>query len=321
MGAGMDWRRWAQIVIVVAALALAILCPMKDDGRGPSARNQPCPKATSATSESAALVPEPVATEGEGGGKGDASEEEPDPNAALVLEDPAGVVLAFGRSRGPLNQKFFLALPERSQTPLPPVDTTLTVRKRPLEREEMPNTIDDSEYVASATVTGKREVTLELCVDPIVDPGTYAGFVTLEHSDMRPVVVPVQVTLQYSNWIFLMFVVAAVVLLTAPVYVWSRARPDAGTPVELGKRVGEVWRWIGRNFVAFAVAVIAGTSAFLADYWYDPAWGANAPKDWFALIGAVFTAFTTGMLTGTRNGPSDQGGQGATPRPEDKPAG
>lgn len=229
--------------------------------------------------------------------------------AALVAEDPEGVVMRFGKDRGPLSRKFFVALPDRSKATLPEEGSLLNVRQRPLEREEADHVIGDDEYVVKASFTGAREVTVDVCVDPSVHPGTYKGQLTLEHPDIRPVVVPVEVSLQFSSWWILVVLVGGTVLFAGPAYVWATRRKSAseGGHVLISLAgLRELGSWVVANFIAFGIACIAATSAFLANYWYDPSWGAEAPKDWFTLIGATFTAFTTGMLTGTA---SPKGGQ------------
>lgn len=150
---------------------------------------------------------------------------------------------------------------------------------------------------------------MEVCVDPRVHPGTYRGTLMLEHPDIRPVVVPVEVSLQFSTWWILAVFVGGTVVLAGPAYVWATRRKSAaegGHVLVSLAGLRELLSWVTANFIAFAIACIAATSAWLANYWYDPSWGAEAPKDWFTLIGATFTAFTTGMLTGTA---APKGGQ------------
>ncbi len=325
-------RRIFQILIVGGSISLVTIVATGGPGHAQSS-DEPCPAeedvtftpAPSPSPASTAIpspTPQPQETEQPSEETADGPQETERPvDAALVFEDPEGVVIRFGKARGPITREFFLALPDRSKAVLPPIGEKLRVRQRPLEREEAPNGIDDDDYVANAEVTGDREVTLVVCIDPEVHPGTYKGIVTLEHPDMRPVVVPIEASLQFSSWMLLAIVVGVVVLVAAPIYVWaSRKRGAAdGHNVILSRAAfGEFQSWILSNFIAFSVATIAGTSAFLANYWYDPSWGAEAPKDWFTLIGAVFTAFTTGLLTGTAQ-PKASAQQGTTVTPSGTP--
>lgn len=301
----MSARGAVQLAIVVAAVALVAVSGV-GTGRAQDLVEQ---SATCPTEENVAFQPRT-------GRKGPAS-------AALTLEDPAGLLIAFGKSREPLTRKFFLDLPAKSKAGLPREGTALLVRQRPLRREELPHEIDDLDYVANATVTGPREVTLAVCVEPTVDPGTYSGTLRLEHPRLRGVLVPVRVTLQYPQWGWLAAAVGVIVLLTAPFYVWaSRQRATDGEGnVILSRASWAAFRsWLVANLIAFGVAGIAGTSAFLANYWYDPSWGAEAPKDWFTLLGAVFTAFTTGLLTGNAPPKVTDGRAEIVAQPEDADA-
>jgi hypothetical protein len=293
-------RRIVQLVLLAGSVAVVAHAVIGSASAATGREDRPCPEIEPVHEEDFAHVtpsPSPAPSPGRV------------LDAVLTPEAPEGIVMQFGKDRGPLHRKFFLALPDRSKATLPPVGSPLRVRQRPLVREEIDNVIDDTEYVASALFTGPREVTVAICVDPQVDPGTYKGILTLEHPQIRPVIVPVEVSLQFSHWVILSVFAAVTVLGTAPAYVWAsrrKAAAEGGHVLISWAGIRELGAWILANFVAFAIACIAATSAFLANYWYDPSWGAEAPKDWFTLIGAVFTAFTTGMLTGTA-GP--RGGQ------------
>lgn len=289
----MTLRRTFQLVVLLVALVVG----WSAIGRGSETRaggeDEACPDPVVVEEEDFDRV---EATAAPDGTEGRVVE------AALVAEDPEGVVMRFGKDRGPLSRKFFVALPDRSKATLPGEGSPLNVRQRPLEREEADHVIGDDDYVVEATFTGAREVTVAVCVDPAVHPGTYKGQLTLEHPDIRAVVVPVEVSLQFSSWWILALLVGGTVLFAGPAYVWATRRKSAaeGGHVLLSLAgLRELASWVLANFIAFGIACIAATSAFLANYWYDPSWGAEAPKDWFTLIGATFTAFTTGMLTGT----------------------
>lgn len=287
----MGLRRAFQLLVLGAAIAVAWVAIASAPGAAQGSDDEECPTAETVVDTDFERAERTLGPDGK-----------ERIAAALVPEDPDGIVMRFGKSRGPLQREFFVALPDRSKATLPPVESPLRVRKRPLVREEADNVIDDDDYVASANFTGDREVTVAVCVDPLVHPGTYVGTLTLEHPDIRPVVVPIEVSLQFSNWYVVAGVVALIVVTAAPLYVWATRRKTTGEEgnVLLSKRAWRVFRsWLVANFIAFGIASIAATSAWLANYWYDPSWGAEMPRDWFTLIGATFTAFTTGMLTGT----------------------
>ncbi|HEX2296864.1 MAG TPA: hypothetical protein VHN37_16345 [Actinomycetota bacterium] len=289
----MKLRRALQLIVVGAAIAVAWVSVASAPGTAQGEDEEPCPRPAVVEDTDFDLVEPSPAPEGA---------EARVAEAALVPEEPDGIVMRFGKDRGPLHRKFFVALPDRSKATLPAVGSPLRVRLRPLVREEADNVIDDDEYVASATFTGEREVTVAVCIDPHVDPGTYKGTVTLEHPQIRPVAIPVEVSLQYPEWAIVAIAVAVVVVGAAPAYVWAtrrRSAAEGGHVLASVAGLRELASWVLANFVAFGIASIAATSAWLANYWYDPSWGAEMPKDWFTLIGATFTAFTTGMLTGT----------------------
>lgn len=302
----MRLRRTFQVLVLAAAVALAWVSMAGARGAAQTVDAEdacPDPETVEVGDDDFVLVEPTPAPEGQ---------EARIVEAALVPENPEGVTMHFGRSRGPLHRKFFVTLPDRSKATLPPVGSPLRVRQRPLVREEADHVIDDADYVVSASFTAEREVTVEVCVDPQVDPGTYQGTLTLEHPQIRPVVVPVEVTLQYPKWWLVALVSFVIVVGAAPAYVWGTRRKSAGEGGHvLVSRAGarELVSWVVANFIALGVAAIAATSAWLANYWYDPSWGAEMPKDWFTLIGATFTAFTTGMLTGTA---APKGGQVTT---------
>jgi len=48
------------------------------------------------------------------------------------------------------------------------------------------------------------------------------------------------------------------------------------------------------NIVLVGVGIVAAVWAFTTNV-SDPAWGADAPKQWFTLLGITFSAYTTAV--------------------------
>src|SRR5882672_10397488 len=161
--------------------------------------------------------PTSLCTEPEGTGQSPRSKDlAPVP---LILEQPEGVKIDFGRDRGVHWRTVYLQsakknVPEGETgfAPLVP-GTVLGVSERPLERQELEGHIGPTQYVASASVTARKEVSLTICVDASalqLDPGTYVGSVRLSGGGIQPITVPVSVTVQYDayRWIVALLGVA-----------------------------------------------------------------------------------------------------------------
>jgi hypothetical protein len=161
------------------------------------------------------------------------------------------------------------------------------------------------QYVALAEVTGQKEVGVTICVDPRgfdADPGTYVGSVRISARSIQPVTIPVSVTLQYPGYRWVVSVIGAVTFVAGSFTVWAAGKKverKGEAPKSVWKDIGELSGWIANNYIGVVAGAIAATSVFLAKYWRNSAWGANAPDDWFALLGSMYTAYTATLTAAT----------------------
>ena len=133
------------------------------------------------------------------------------------------------------------------------------------------------------------------------DPGSYAGSVTIDDSRLSsPVSVPVTVTMQYPNGVFLLWLYFGAIIPGA----WCMW-------VIREKRDGDA---LSRDFPAWAksidgvVAIVAGSvsafAVYIAVYLRDPTWGSSALQP-LTLYGGMFSAFVTtsglASLTGKKS--------------------
>ena len=111
----------------------------------------------------------------------------------LILENTEGVRIEFWRDRGTHWKTVYLQAARKSPrkkgfAELKP-QTFLRVSERPLERQELSGVIGPSQYVATARVTGPKEVSLTVCVDATgseVDPGrTWAACGSWDEASSR----------------------------------------------------------------------------------------------------------------------------------------
>jgi hypothetical protein len=180
----------------------------------------------------------------------------------------------------------------------------LDVNERPLERQELDGTIGPFVYVSVADVTSRKEVRLTVCADASrseIDAGTYVGSVRVAGRGIQPVTVPVAINLQYAGYRWIVPLLAVITFIGGSFIVWAshkRARQD-GPERSIWRDISELPGWIANNYVGVAGGVIAAVSVFIAKYWRNPPWGANAPEDWFALLGVMFTAYTTTLTAAT----------------------
>ena len=229
----------------------------------------------------------------------------------LILENSAGVLIDFWRDRGTHWRTVFLQSAKRNPRQAQTKEsarlhrqTFLAVSERPLERQELSGVIGPGQYVATAKVTGPKEVSLTVCVDATtfdVDPGTYVGSVRILGRAIQPVTVPVTVSLQYSGYRWVVPVLGVVTFLGGSFLVWASHKRASFTEGKgsIWRDIGELPGWIANNYVGVAGGVIAAISVFIAKYWRTAPWGASAPEDWFALLGGMFTAYTTTLTAAT----------------------
>ncbi len=228
----------------------------------------------------------------------------PEVPTSLVPEDAAGLTINFGRDRDARERQLFLK--PSTEGALAATGTNLFVKKRPLVRQDVDGQIDPDAYTASVQVTGRKEVTVTVCVNPAavaLDPGTYEGSLRIEDPRIEDVTVPVTVTAQYQDYQWVVVLFGLVTLLVGSWFVWASGRRTAQKPVVEPGALKDFRGWALANVLGIGVGTIAASSAFIATYWRDMAWGDKAPEDWFTLLGAVFSAFTAGVAAGSASIP------------------
>lgn len=214
-----------------------------------------------------------------------------------------------------------------AQTPLPDIGSYLTLHKETLYRQERSGFIPPSAYSAVAQVTAINVVELQICVDRNVpeklNNGTYSGRISFDDPRINFLDVPITVRVQQYSLVLTAIFVSLLVLIGGTVFVYA----SGGTTVDLGVEslftksgLFQLWRWVQANLVPVAAGIAAGTVAFVANSWYDPTWGWNAPAQWFTLLGVTFAAYTAGLSAGSakfqkKNAPNAGGaGQSTTTR-------
>lgn len=225
----------------------------------------------------------------------------------LIPEEAAGVSINFWRSRVPQSNLFYL---DAAKKPLPhgqkiaslPEGIVFDISKRPLDREGLDGSIAPEEYVAIAKVTAPKEVTVTVCANPgarHLDAGTYVGSLRIRDPRIEDVTVPIIITLQYPSYKWIAALFGVVVFIAGSFFVWASGKKADNKAVwAWSGGLAELPRWLLHNYVGVVAGTIAAISVFLATYWRNPAWGAKAPEEWFALFGATFTAYTA-TLTAT----------------------
>ena len=195
-----------------------------------------------------------------------------------------------------------------AQAPLPDIGSHLTVMKDALRRKERNGFIPPTDYIAVAQVAGTTAVVLDVCVDRNrphgIDPGTYTGVVTIGDRRVSSLDVPITIRVQQRSWLLTIFVTALIVLLGGTVFVYASGQGqglgEAGVKSLFeseGRR--QISGWVQANIVPMCAGIAAGSVAFVANAWNDPAWGWNAPTQWFTLLGVTFAAYTAALSAGS----------------------
>lgn len=223
----------------------------------------------------------------------------------LKLEDPAGMIIPFGRSRDVHPEIFYLTMEEGSISQRSDFEH-LNVKKRPLRRQEVYATIFPEEYEAVARITGPREATVRVCIPAqvvgSVHPGTYSGGIVIADPRVQRTTVSITVSLQYRRYQPIVVLFGFGVLVFGMGSVWAAGRRAAAREVLSTTALGDFLGWAKANVVPLIAGGAAALSAFTVSYWRNPAWGAKAPEDWLTLFGAMFSAFTAAVVTTSRAG-------------------
>jgi hypothetical protein len=134
------------------------------------------------------------------------------------------------------------------------------------------------------------------------DPGLYVGSVTIDDSRLgAPVTIPMTVTMQYIDGVFLLWLYFAAILPGAWCVWVIRNKIDGKTnafSLEFLK-----WAIKVDGIVALVSGGVAAFAVYVAVYLRDPTWGSSALQP-LTLYGAMFSAFVTtsglASLTGTK---------------------
>ncbi len=211
---------------------------------------------------------------------------------------PADVTATMGTS----------AVTPAGQAPLPDVGDYLAVMKDTLRRKERTGFIPPDDYVAIARVAGPTAVALDICVDRNrphgINAGTYTGIVTIGDRRVSALDVPVTIRVQQRSWFLTIFFTALFVLLGGTVFVYASGHGgESGSAgvTSLFERNGlrEIWQWTQGNIVPVCAGIATASVAFVANAWNDPAWGWNAPTQWYTLLGVTFAAYTAALSAGS----------------------
>jgi hypothetical protein len=123
------------------------------------------------------------------------------------------------------------------------------------------------------------------------NPGSYAGSVTLDDSRLNaPVTVPITVTMQYTNGVFLLWLYFAAIIPGAWC-VWVLRSKRDGTDSALSLDFLK-WARTVNGLVAVIAGCIAAFAVYTAVYLRDPTWGSSALQP-LTLYGGMFSAFVT----------------------------
>ncbi len=131
---------------------------------------------------------------------------------------------------------------------------------------------------------GKRSMNLG-------DPGSYSGSVTIDDSRLKtPVTVPIIVTMQYTNGVFLLWLYAFAVIPGAWC-VWVLRSQRDGNDDALSLEFME-WAISVKGLVALVAGSVAAFAVYVGVYLRDPTWGSSALQP-LTLYGGMFSAFVT----------------------------
>ena len=146
----------------------------------------------------------------------------------------------------------------------------------------------------NAQVTGRHSASVFLTVigRDRVDAGKYAGVVSLDNKERygTGLDIPVEIDVQYHNWLATLLLSSAACLVFGTVLVWFRSK----TGPQGDHSSQTLWAWITQlgTWVAIATAGTAAFTAWLSGFWNDPTWGGDLPNEWWKLIAAMFVAYT-----------------------------
>jgi hypothetical protein len=136
------------------------------------------------------------------------------------------------------------------------------------------------------------------------DPGSYTGSVTIDDSRLSaPVTVPITVTMQYPNGVFLLWLYFGAIIPGAWCLWVIKGKRDGDLPA-LGLLAFLKWVFSVDGLIAVVTGSVAAFAVYVAVYLRDPTWGSSALQP-LTLYGGMFSAFVTtaniASLTGNRS--------------------
>lgn len=150
--------------------------------------------------------------------------------------------------------------------------------------------------VTPTAVSDGQTLILTVCFDrdkqvPLGDPGSYTGSVTIDDSRLKaPVTIPVTVTMQYSNGVFLLWLLFAAIVPGAWCVWVLRSNRDGGA----GAFTLDFFRWAVtvNGLVALVAGSVAAFAVYNAVYLRDSTWGYSGLQP-LTLYGGMFSAYVT----------------------------
>jgi hypothetical protein len=162
--------------------------------------------------------------------------------------------------------------------------------------------------VTPTAVSDGQNLILTVCfardkTAPLGDPGSYTGSVTIDDSKLKaPVTIPITVTMQYSNGVFLLWLVLAAIVSGAWCVWVLRSNRDGST----GAFTRDFFSWAKtvNGLVALVAGSVAAFAVYNAVYLRDPTWGYSGLQP-LTLYGGMFSAYVTtsglASLTGRKS--------------------
>ena len=133
------------------------------------------------------------------------------------------------------------------------------------------------------------------------DPGSYVGSVTIDDSRLStPVSVPITVTMQYPNGVFLLWLYFGAIIPGAWCIWVIRTKRDSDTKALSWDFLK--WATSINGIVSIVTGSVTAFAVYMAVYLRDPTWGSSALQP-LTLYGAMFSAFvtTSGLASLTGN--------------------
>ncbi|GAA2742760.1 hypothetical protein GCM10009868_13970 [Terrabacter aerolatus] len=241
---------------------------------------------------------------------------------SLKIKDPAATRISLGSDKGPANAAIVLEMDPQKTLPSP---RQVPVGVDSLRRGDNP---DVSVAVSThAAFTTSSNLTVWICIERgragsfALDPGEYAGSVTVVDPRLPATTIPFSITLSYTNWPVVLICWSLVVLVGAGYVFVIRNEPASPTSTvdRAPLSIAEV-AWFMTSPLGLASAVTGGAAAlgvYASSYLGSATWGAST-SDWLTLTGAMFGAFVTASTAFrfanvvSNPPPSGSGGTGAT---------